>query len=62
MQIKSTTENPTRKASARAMRLPPWLVVFLLPLRIMKKRAEAKLAKMAINARATRYFMLGIIS
>jgi hypothetical protein len=34
----------------------------LLPLRIMKKRAEAKLAKMAINARATRYFMLGIIS
>ena len=62
MQTNSTTEKPTRKASARAMRLPPWLVVLLLPLRIMKKRAEAKLAKIAINARATRYFMLEIIS
>lgn len=52
MQINSKTENPTRKAKARAMllvlRLPS------VPFFIMKKSAEARLAMMAMNANATK--------
>ena len=52
MHTNSKIENPTRKASARAM-----LLVFRLPPEpslSIKKSAEAKLAMMAINANATR--------
>ena len=54
-----TIESPTRNASALAMWLP--LALSLRPLRIMKKRAEARLVRMARNAKATRYFMEIII-
>lgn len=52
MHKNSKIENPTRKASALAM-----LLVFRLPSvpsRIMKKSAEPRLARMAMNAIATR--------
>ena len=60
MQTKSNTEKPTRNASARAMLLVfalPWVPSF-----IMKKSAEARLARIARNASATRYVMDWIIS
>ena len=59
MHKKRTTDSPTRTASALAMWLP--LALSFLPLRIMKNKADAKLAKMAMNATTTRYFMEHII-
>jgi len=61
MHRNSSTDRPTRMASARAMRLDlsgaeaPW------PPRSMKKRAAAKLLRMARKASATRYGMGRII-
>ena len=59
MQMKSNTENPMRKARARAM--PLVLALPFVPSFIMKKSAVAKLAMMAKNAMATRYVMHLII-
>ena len=59
MQTNNSTENPIRKASARAMLLV--LTFPLAPSFIMKKSAEAKLASMAKKANATRYLMPWII-
>ena len=57
--MNSSTENPTRKASARAM----WLVLALplVPSFIMKYRAAARLPRMAMKANAIRYDMIVII-
>ncbi len=52
-------EIPTRTASALAMWLP--FDLSSRPLRIMKNKADAKLARMAMNATTTRYFMGDII-
>ena len=59
MHRKSSTENPTRRASARAMRCD--LSGASLPPRSMKNRAVARLVMMARNASETRYDMGGII-
>ena len=59
MHRNSSTENPMRKASARAM--PLVLALPFAPSFIMKKSAVAKLATMAKNAIATKYVMREII-
>ena len=59
MHKNSTMDSPTRTASALAMWLP--LLLSSRPLRIMKNKADARLAKMAMNASTTRYFMERII-
>lgn len=60
MHKNNNTENPTRMASARAMRVD-LSGVFSPPPRSMKKSAAARLAMMARKASATRYDMSGII-
>ena len=49
-------ENPTRRASERAMRFVRNASLSLSPF-IMKTNAAARLPKMATNARITKYFM-----
>jgi len=58
-QTNSKMENPTRIASARAMRLD--LTVSDCPPRNMKNKAKARLPKMTTKAKATRYDMGWII-
>lgn len=58
-QTNSKMENPTRVASARAMRFD--LAVSDCPPRIMKYKAAAKLPRMTTKAKATRYDMGWII-
>ena len=59
MQRNKNTESPIRKVRARAM--PPLLARPLRPSFSMKNRANARLAKMPTNTRATKYFMTRII-
>lgn len=59
-QINKTTEIPTRNAKAFTIR--PDFVFPALPLRIMKNKADPKLARMAKKAKTTRNFMPLIIS
>ncbi len=60
MLANSSIEMPTRMASANAIFCPldfPSLLFF-----IMKNKAVAKLAMIAMNAKRTKYFMLRIMS
>ena len=60
MQMNSKTDNPIRKAKARAMLLV--LALPLVPSFIMKKSAAPKLPMMVRKAIATKYVMPVIIN